>query len=64
MEDAYQGTKRRMLPSSSSRMHSDGFDEERETTGGQRMKFPGQWRMIFFRPDPGIRSYIIMKLTC
>ncbi|XP_020039701.2 uncharacterized protein NKAPD1 [Castor canadensis] len=28
MEDAYQGTKRRMLPSSSSRMRSDGFDEE------------------------------------
>lgn len=27
MEDAYQGTKRRMLPSSS-RMRSDGFDEE------------------------------------
>ncbi|KAM4827999.1 uncharacterized protein NKAPD1 isoform 1-T2 [Thomomys bottae] len=28
MEDAYQGTKRKMLPSSSSRMRSDGFDEE------------------------------------
>ncbi|KAM6159164.1 uncharacterized protein NKAPD1 isoform 2-T2 [Rhynchocyon petersi] len=28
MEDAYRGTKRRMLPSSSSRMRSDGFDEE------------------------------------
>ncbi|XP_008831009.1 uncharacterized protein NKAPD1 isoform X2 [Nannospalax galili] len=30
MEDAYQGTKRKMLPSSSSRMRSDGFDEERQ----------------------------------
>uniref|UniRef100_A0A4X1TDK4 NKAP domain containing 1 n=1 Tax=Sus scrofa TaxID=9823 RepID=A0A4X1TDK4_PIG len=28
MEDAYRGTKRKMLPSSSSRMRSDGFDEE------------------------------------
>ncbi|XP_021571966.1 uncharacterized protein C11orf57 homolog isoform X4 [Carlito syrichta] len=28
MEDAYQGTKRKMLPSSSSQMRSDGFDEE------------------------------------
>ncbi|XP_048199807.1 uncharacterized protein NKAPD1 [Perognathus longimembris pacificus] len=28
MEDAYQGTRRKMLPSSSSRMRSDGFDEE------------------------------------
>ncbi|XP_076969050.1 uncharacterized protein NKAPD1 isoform X2 [Tamandua tetradactyla] len=28
MEDAYQGTKRKVLPSSSSRMRSDGFDEE------------------------------------
>lgn len=28
MDDAYRGTKRRMLPSSSSRMRSDGFDEE------------------------------------
>ncbi|XP_058145381.1 uncharacterized protein NKAPD1 isoform X2 [Dasypus novemcinctus] len=28
MEDAYQGTKRKMLPSSSSRMRSDGFDDE------------------------------------
>ncbi|XP_012514673.1 PREDICTED: uncharacterized protein C11orf57 homolog isoform X2 [Propithecus coquereli] len=28
MEDAYHGTKRKMLPSSSSRMRSDGFDEE------------------------------------
>ena len=28
MEDAYRGTKRKMLPSSSSRMCSDGFDEE------------------------------------
>uniref|UniRef100_A0A8C9CCE9 Uncharacterized protein n=1 Tax=Phocoena sinus TaxID=42100 RepID=A0A8C9CCE9_PHOSS len=28
MEDAYWGTKRKMLPSSSSRMRSDGFDEE------------------------------------
>ncbi|XP_045412547.1 uncharacterized protein NKAPD1 isoform X2 [Lemur catta] len=28
MEDDYHGTKRKMLPSSSSRMRSDGFDEE------------------------------------
>ncbi|XP_014315350.1 uncharacterized protein NKAPD1 isoform X2 [Myotis lucifugus] len=28
MEDAYRGNKRKMLPSSSSRMRSDGFDEE------------------------------------
>ncbi|XP_017523028.1 uncharacterized protein NKAPD1 isoform X2 [Manis javanica] len=28
MEDAYRGTKRKMSPSSSSRMRSDGFDEE------------------------------------
>ncbi|XP_063111827.1 uncharacterized protein NKAPD1 isoform X3 [Cavia porcellus] len=28
MEDTYQETKRKMLPSSSSRMRSDGFDEE------------------------------------
>ncbi|XP_065800812.1 uncharacterized protein NKAPD1 isoform X2 [Muntiacus reevesi] len=28
MDDAYRGTKRKMLPSSSSRMRSDGFDEE------------------------------------
>uniref|UniRef100_A0A8C0QE96 NKAP domain containing 1 n=2 Tax=Canis lupus familiaris TaxID=9615 RepID=A0A8C0QE96_CANLF len=28
MEDAYRGTRRKMLPSSSSRMRSDGFDEE------------------------------------
>ncbi|XP_055403964.1 uncharacterized protein NKAPD1 isoform X3 [Bubalus kerabau] len=28
MDDAYRGTKRRRLPSSSSRMRSDGFDEE------------------------------------
>ncbi|KAM9658769.1 uncharacterized protein NKAPD1 isoform 2-T4 [Trichechus inunguis] len=28
MEDAYRGSKRKMLPSSSSRMRSDGFDEE------------------------------------
>ncbi|XP_007934736.1 uncharacterized protein NKAPD1 [Orycteropus afer afer] len=28
MEDAYRGTKRKMLPTSSSRMRSDGFDEE------------------------------------
>lgn len=28
MEDAYRGTKRKMLPSSSSRMRSDGFDDE------------------------------------
>ncbi|XP_055963483.1 uncharacterized protein NKAPD1 isoform X2 [Sorex fumeus] len=28
MEDAYRGPKRKMLPSSSSRMRSDGFDEE------------------------------------
>eukprot|EP00069_Balaena_mysticetus_P019125 bmy_11904T0 len=28
MEDAYRGTKRKMLPSSSSLMRSDGFDEE------------------------------------
>lgn len=28
MEDAYRETKRKMLPSSSSRMRSDGFDEE------------------------------------
>ncbi|XP_026634878.1 uncharacterized protein NKAPD1 isoform X2 [Microtus ochrogaster] len=28
MEDAYQGTRRNMVPSSSSRMRSDGFDEE------------------------------------
>ncbi|XP_012585379.1 PREDICTED: uncharacterized protein C11orf57 homolog isoform X3 [Condylura cristata] len=28
MEDAYRGTKRKILPSSSSRMRSDGFDEE------------------------------------
>lgn len=28
MEDAYRGTKRKMIPSSSSRMRSDGFDEE------------------------------------
>ncbi|XP_060036053.1 uncharacterized protein NKAPD1 isoform X3 [Erinaceus europaeus] len=28
MEDAYQGTRRKIIPSSSSRMRSDGFDEE------------------------------------
>ncbi|XP_006890841.1 PREDICTED: uncharacterized protein C11orf57 homolog isoform X2 [Elephantulus edwardii] len=28
MEDAYRGTKRKMLPGNSSRMRSDGFDEE------------------------------------
>ncbi|XP_051053382.1 uncharacterized protein NKAPD1 isoform X1 [Phodopus roborovskii] len=28
MEDAYQGTRRNTVPSSSSRMRSDGFDEE------------------------------------
>lgn len=28
MDDAYRGTKRKMVPSSSSRMRSDGFDEE------------------------------------
>ncbi|XP_036775632.1 uncharacterized protein NKAPD1 isoform X2 [Manis pentadactyla] len=28
MEDAYRGTKRKVSPSSSSRMRSDGFDEE------------------------------------
>ncbi|KAF4008878.1 hypothetical protein G4228_000091 [Cervus hanglu yarkandensis] len=28
MDDAYRGTKRKMLPGSSSRMRSDGFDEE------------------------------------
>ncbi|KAF6298862.1 hypothetical protein mRhiFer1_008914 [Rhinolophus ferrumequinum] len=28
MENAYWGTKRKMLPSSSSQMRSDGFDEE------------------------------------
>ncbi|XP_006217928.1 uncharacterized protein NKAPD1 isoform X2 [Vicugna pacos] len=31
MEDAYRGTKRKMLPSSSSRMRSDGFDEEAQS---------------------------------
>jgi hypothetical protein len=28
MEDAYQGTRRNTVPSSLSRMRSDGFDEE------------------------------------
>ena len=36
----------------------------KETIGGQRMKFLGYWMMIFLRLNPGIRSCIIMKLTC
>lgn len=61
VEDAYQGTRRNTVPSSSSRMRSDGFDEEREITGGQRMKFLGPWKMIFLRLSPGTRSYMIMN---
>jgi len=61
MEDAYQGTRRNTVPSSSSRMRSDGFDEEREITGGQRMKFLGLWKMIFLTLSPETRSYMIMN---
>ena len=40
---------------------SDGFDEEREITGGQRMKFLGLWKMIFLTLSPETRSYMIMN---
>ncbi|KAF3818013.1 hypothetical protein GH733_014885 [Mirounga leonina] len=65
MEDAYRGTKRKMLPSSSRRMCSDGFDEESQRDCWRpKNEISEALKMIFLRLNRGIRSYMIMKLIC